>query len=118
MFPTLIVSVSGMNPDALYTVHLDILPADDRRYKFVQTDWIAVGKAEKRFTYGEYVHPESPNAGRHWMNKAISFKLLKLTNNKHTTYHDQVSSYYITTASPSLTMQTAWLVHPCVQPLP
>ena len=92
MFPTLIVSVSGMNPDALYTVHLDILPADDRRYKFVQTDWIAVGKAEKRFTYGEYVHPESPNAGRHWMNKAISFKLLKLTNNKHTTYHDQVSS--------------------------
>lgn len=32
-----------------------------------------------------YMHPDSPNSGRHWMKQEIQFMKLKLTNNKGVT---------------------------------
>ena len=90
MFPPVGVIIKGLDPDALYSVVIDILPADDRRYKFMQTEWVPVGKIDKKSTYREYVHPESPNTGAHWMDKPVFFKFIKLTNNKATVYSDQV----------------------------
>lgn len=90
MFPAITVSVDNLNPDNIYSIYLDILPADDRRYKFMQTEWLPVGKVDKKFNYRSYLHPESPNSGAYWMEKPISFKFLKLTNNKGTVYRDQV----------------------------
>lgn len=92
MFPAIIISVDGLCPDSYYSICLDILPADDRRYKFMQTDWLPVGKIDKKITYTTYVHPESPNTGLYWMEKPISFKFVKLTNNQATPVTDQVTS--------------------------
>jgi hypothetical protein len=90
MFPAITISIDNLNPDDIYSIYLDILPADDRRYKFMQTEWLPVGKVDKKFNYRTYLHPESPNSGTYWMEKPISFKFLKLTNNKSTVYRDQV----------------------------
>ena len=92
MFPAIIISVDGLSPNSLYSIYLEILPADDRRYKYMQTDWLPVGKVDKKFTYRSYIHPESPNTGVYWMEKPISFKFAKLTNNKSTEFDDQVTS--------------------------
>ena len=90
MFPPIVMSVKGLHPNGLYSIYLDIVPMDDRRYKFMQTEWVAVGKADKKFVYKEFPHTDSPNSGSHWMEKPISFKMLKLTNNQSTTNADQI----------------------------
>ena len=92
MFPAIIISVDGLSPDSLYSMQLEVLPADDRRFKYTEQGWVAVGKVDKQFTYRSYPHPDSPNTGVYWMEKPISFKLAKLTNNKSTEFNDQVRS--------------------------
>ena len=56
----------------------------------MQTEWLPVGKVDKKFSYRTYMHPESPNTGVFWLEKPVTFKFLKLTNNKNTIYRDQV----------------------------
>lgn len=46
MFPILRVSLSGLDPHAKYIVFVDIVPYDDRRYKYQNQAWLEVGKAE------------------------------------------------------------------------
>lgn len=91
MFPSLTVSVHGLDPSKHYTITLDIQPADQSRHKFIGDSWQAVGKAEKEFVRCEYVHTDSPSLGSHWMKKPVSFKLVKLTNNRNNKCKDQVS---------------------------
>lgn len=90
MFPSLSVSVRGLDPGKLYTITLDIQPADQSRHKFIGDSWQAVGKAEKEFVRCEYVHTDSPSPGNHWMKKPVSFKVVKLTNNRNNKCKDQV----------------------------
>ena len=90
MFPSLTVSVHGLDPCKHYTITLDIQPADQSRHKFIGDSWQAVGKAEKEFVRCEYVHTDSPSLGSHWMKKPVSFKLVKLTNNRNNKCKDQV----------------------------
>lgn len=90
MFPTLSLKVCGLDPKETYSVKLDILPADNRRYKYLQTEWVAVGRSDKKQIYCEYEHPDSPNSGSYWMDKMIAFKMVKLTNNKNANCTDQV----------------------------
>lgn len=90
MFPTLSLKVCGLNQKETYSVKLDILPADNRRYKYLQSEWVAVGRSDKKQVYCEYEHPDSPNSGGYWMDKTIAFKMVKLTNNKNTRSSDQV----------------------------
>lgn len=92
MFPVLKVSVSGLNPSSMYSFLLDFVPADSCRWKFVNGEWVAAGRAEGRGqnegrAHGEgrghggvYIHPDSPNFGAHWMKAAVSFSKVKLTN--------------------------------------
>ena len=80
MFPYLYISVSGLDPDAVYDVLLDILPADKRRFKFFNESWVPVGVAEPQQDNAPYVHPESPSPGSLWMARKISFARVKLTN--------------------------------------
>lgn len=101
MFPSLVNSFSGLDPHAIYTLRLEILSTDGKRYKFLQTEWVPVGKADKKQVYRDCIHPDSPNTGAFWMDKEINFKLVKLTNNKTTKYADQVLT---TTGSSSLSM--------------
>lgn len=80
MFPYLYISVSGLDPEGIYDVLLDILPADKRRFKFFNDSWMPVGVAEPQQENAPYVHPESPSPGSLWMARKISFARVKLTN--------------------------------------
>ena len=46
MFPTLKSSVSGLDPKQKYFILLDLILADDCRYKFTGKEWNVAGKAE------------------------------------------------------------------------
>ncbi|XP_068174308.1 T-box transcription factor TBX4 isoform X2 [Antennarius striatus] len=81
MFPGYKVKVTGMNPKTKYILLIDIVPADDHRYKFCDNKWMVAGKAEPAMPGRLYVHPDSPATGAHWMRQLVSFQKLKLTNN-------------------------------------
>ncbi|KAM7375585.1 hypothetical protein PAMA_014611 [Pampus argenteus] len=84
MFPVLKVCVSGLDPSSMYSFLLDFVPADGCRWKFVNGEWVAAGRAEGRGEGrghgGIYIHPDSPNFGAHWMKTAVTFNKVKLTN--------------------------------------
>nr|AHA51345.1 T-box domain-containing protein [Euplokamis dunlapae]AHA51346.1 T-box domain-containing protein [Euplokamis dunlapae]AHA51347.1 T-box domain-containing protein [Euplokamis dunlapae] len=81
LFPALKTKVSGLDPNLKYVFLVDIVPADDCRYKFSNCEWVVAGKADPEPPKRMYVHPESPSTGAHWMKKIVSFHKLKMTNN-------------------------------------
>ena len=81
MFPQMKFRLSGLNPKAKYILLLDVVAADDFRYKFHNSRWIVAGKADPEMPKRMYIHPDSPATGDQWMQKVVSFHKLKLTNN-------------------------------------
>ncbi|CAL8115688.1 unnamed protein product [Orchesella dallaii] len=81
MFPQMKFRVSGLDPKAKYILLLDIVAADDYRYKFHNSRWMVAGKADPEMPKRMYIHPDSPSTGEQWMQKVVSFHKLKLTNN-------------------------------------
>ena len=73
----------GLEPKQEYTLAVRVAPVDNLRYKFLKMKWCAVGESdviqneEKQVFY----HPNSPNSGQFWMQKPVSFKTIKVTNN-------------------------------------
>ena len=49
MFPSLRVSVSGLESSVKYLMVVDLIPVDDNRYKYHNCEWIISGKAEAHF---------------------------------------------------------------------
>ncbi|XP_053167210.1 T-box transcription factor TBX19 [Hemicordylus capensis] len=80
MFPVLKISVSGLDPNAMYSFLLDFAPTDSHRWKYVNGEWVPAGKPEPSNNSCVYIHPDSPNFGAHWMKAAVSFSKVKLTN--------------------------------------
>lgn len=80
MFPVFKVSISGLDPNSMYTLLLDFVQVDTHRWKYVNGDWVAGGKAEPAAPNCVYIHPDSPNFGAHWMKETVSFSKVKLTN--------------------------------------
>ena len=80
MFPTLKVNLSGLDPNTKYFVLLDLVLADDSRFRF-NAGWLRSGKAEPQWPSRIYTHPDSPATGAQWMKHEISFQKVKLTNN-------------------------------------
>lgn len=60
---------------------MDIVPANDSRYKFQSKEWVAAGKAEPHLPGRLYIHPHSPASGSQWMRHSVSFEKLKITDN-------------------------------------
>ncbi|XP_071446387.1 T-box-containing protein TBX6L-like [Hetaerina americana] len=88
MFPSLQISVSGLDPDAEYYFLLELAlvpaPGAHHRLRFSGREWVVAGRGEAQAPAGArtYVHPESPAPGARWMKTAvISFSKVKLTNN-------------------------------------
>ncbi|XP_032233341.2 T-box transcription factor TBX20 [Nematostella vectensis] len=83
MFPTLRISVSGVQPKANYMVLLDIVPVDDKRYRYAyhRSTWLVAGKADPPAPVRLYMHPDSPFTGEQLLKQIISFEKVKLTNN-------------------------------------
>ncbi|XP_059136709.1 T-box transcription factor TBX19 [Peromyscus eremicus] len=80
MFPVLKISVTGLDPNAMYSLLLDFVPTDSHRWKYVNGEWVPAGKPEVSSHSCVYIHPDSPNFGAHWMKAPISFSKVKLTN--------------------------------------
>ncbi|XP_023253465.1 T-box transcription factor TBX3-like [Seriola lalandi dorsalis] len=81
MFPPLKARCIGMDRKAKYILLMDIVAADDCRYKFHNSRWIVAGKADPEMPKRMYIHPDSPATGEQWMSKVVNFHKLKLTNN-------------------------------------
>ncbi|XP_051552072.1 T-box transcription factor TBX2b-like isoform X1 [Myxocyprinus asiaticus] len=81
MFPPFKVRVNGLDKKAKYILLMDIVAADDCRYKFHNSRWMVAGKADPEMPKRMYIHPDSPATGEQWMAKPVAFNKLKLTNN-------------------------------------
>uniref|UniRef100_A0A3B3VXB8 T-box-containing protein TBX6L-like n=1 Tax=Poecilia latipinna TaxID=48699 RepID=A0A3B3VXB8_9TELE len=88
MFPHCSISLSGLQPFANYVVMVDIVPADNVKYKWKKEQWEVAGKSEPQPPCRTYIHPDSPAVGSHWMKQSLSFLKMKLTNN--TLDHDVI----------------------------
>ncbi|CAJ0585485.1 unnamed protein product, partial [Mesorhabditis spiculigera] len=84
MFPTVKVSLNGVDPDALYYVFLDVVPVDNKRYRYIynKSAWLTAGKAEPTPKARVYLHPDSPFTGEQLAKQVVSFEKAKLTNNE------------------------------------
>lgn len=53
MFPTLQVSVTGLEPNAEYAMVVDFVPCDEKRYRysFHTSCWVVAGTALLHFTF-------------------------------------------------------------------
>ncbi|RZC34900.1 T-box domain containing protein [Asbolus verrucosus] len=84
MFPTLRVSFTGIRPDQRYAVLLDIVPVDNKRYRYAyhRSSWLVAGKADPPAPCRIYAHPDSPFSGEQLRKQVVSFEKVKLTNNE------------------------------------
>ncbi|XP_073836429.1 dorsocross2 [Musca autumnalis] len=81
MFPSMRLSLSGLDDDTNYCVLLEMVPIGDCRYKFSGSQWVPAGGAEPQSPQRMYLHPDSPATGSHWQAQPILFNKVKLTNN-------------------------------------
>ena len=83
MFPTLRISLNGVGVAANYMVLMDIVPVDDKRYRYAyhRSTWLVAGKADPPAPVRLYMHPDSPFTGEQLLKQIISFEKVKLTNN-------------------------------------
>ncbi|KAM3873658.1 T-box transcription factor TBX20 isoform 2-T2 [Diretmus argenteus] len=84
MFPTIRVSFSGVDQDSKYIVLMDIVPVDNKRYRYAyhRSSWLVAGKADPPLPARLYVHPDSPFTGEQLLKQMVSFEKVKLTNNE------------------------------------
>ena len=59
---------------------LHLVQVETHRWKYVNGEWLAGGKAEPAPHNPVYVHPDSPNFGAHWQREQVNFAKVKLTN--------------------------------------
>ncbi|XP_052446445.1 T-box transcription factor TBX3 [Carassius gibelio] len=81
MFPAFKVCCSGLDRNSRYILLMDVVAADDYRYKFHNSRWMVAGKADPEMPKRMYIHPDSPASGEQWMSRSVTFHKLKLTNN-------------------------------------
>ena len=73
--------MENLEPEAKYIITMDIVPVAANRYKFHDSKWVVIGKAEPSSPGRLYIHPDSPAPGAVWEKTMISFQKLKITNN-------------------------------------
>ena len=84
MFPAMRIKISGMDPNSQYILILDVVPVDNKRYRYAyhSSKWMVAGNADAPMPGRVYIHPDSPASGEEWMRQVISFDKVKLTNNE------------------------------------
>uniref|UniRef100_A0A1A9VYI3 T-box domain-containing protein n=1 Tax=Glossina austeni TaxID=7395 RepID=A0A1A9VYI3_GLOAU len=81
MFPSMRVSLKGLEDETQYCVLIEMVPLGDCRYKFSSSQWVPAGGAEPQSPQRMYLHPDSPATGLHWQAQPLLFNKVKLTNN-------------------------------------
>jgi hypothetical protein len=84
MFPPLRVSFSGSSLNQKYIVAMDIVPTDNKRYRYAyhRSSWLVAGKADPPVQSRLFVHPDGPFTGDALYKQIVSFEKVKLTNNE------------------------------------
>ena len=84
MFPTLRVSFVGIDPMKRYIVLMDIVPVDNKRYRYAyhRSSWLVAGKADPPSPNRLCIHPDAPFTGDQLRKQVVSFEKVKLTNNE------------------------------------
>ena len=84
MFPTVRCSFTNLRPDQKYWVLLDIVPCDNKRYRYAyhRSSWLVAGKADPPPPHRLYAHPDAPYTGDQLRKQVVSFEKVKLTNNE------------------------------------
>ncbi|KAM8855472.1 T-box transcription factor TBX15 [Spinachia spinachia] len=84
MFPAMRVKIVGLDPHQQYYIAMDIVPVDNKRYRYVyhSSKWMVAGNADSPVPPRAYIHPDSLASGDTWMRQVVSFDKLKLTNNE------------------------------------
>lgn len=84
MFPTLRVCFRKLDPNQKYSVLMDIVPVDNKRYRYAyhKSSWLVAGKADPPAPHRLYTHPDSPFTGDQLHKTFVSFEKVKLTNNE------------------------------------
>lgn len=97
MFPAVEITIQGLKPTYLYSVHISVQLFDSYRYRYrIETekwDKFAVrDSATGAPSCRTIPHPDLKNTGAHFMKKPLSFKTIKMTNNRNTTHDNQVQT--------------------------
>ena len=83
MFPALSFTISGLSPVNYYKMEVEIVPTDNKRYKYVNlSGWRVNGVALKQDGNKKMYHPSGIQLGDYWQRNGIAFKKIKLTNKK------------------------------------
>lgn len=71
------------NPRDKYQVLMDILPLDNKRYRYAyhKSSWQQAGKADPPSPAKLFLHPDGPFTLEQLRRQVISFEKIKLTNN-------------------------------------
>lgn len=103
------VSFTGIRSDQRYAVLLDIVPVDNKRYRYAyhRSSWLVAGKADPPAPCRMYAHPDSPYSGEQLRKQVVSFEKVKLTNNEMDK-HGHVSMPRNNTALVSYSMEYVW----------
>ncbi|VVD04421.1 unnamed protein product [Leptidea sinapis] len=82
MFPSLRISLSGLDPREEYCVLLELSLVGRRRWRWAGGAWAAAGGAEPQSPRRLMLHPDSPAPGHHWTaNPNDRITKLKIDNN-------------------------------------
>uniref|UniRef100_A0A1A8DHT3 T-box 22 n=1 Tax=Nothobranchius kadleci TaxID=1051664 RepID=A0A1A8DHT3_NOTKA len=68
------VKIAGLDPHQQYYIAMDIIPVDNKRYRYVyhSSKWMVAGNADSPVPPRVYIHPDSPASGETWMRQVIT----------------------------------------------
>ncbi|KAK8774483.1 hypothetical protein V5799_010983 [Amblyomma americanum] len=94
MFPVLRVKVSHMESSTYYMLLVDLVPADNFRYRFLGNCWLPVETAESDSGAEPrlYLHEHGPCLGSQWELRPVDFGAIKLTNQSYNAQHQASSA--------------------------
>ncbi|XP_072335910.1 protein FAM222A [Scyliorhinus torazame] len=79
LFPSIMVTLHGLDPEKTYTLMVDMESSSDQRYAYTQErGWCPSAPARQQQSTGMYIHSGTPALGAELNKKPISFKLLKI----------------------------------------
>uniref|UniRef100_A0A1I7TMI5 T-box domain-containing protein n=1 Tax=Caenorhabditis tropicalis TaxID=1561998 RepID=A0A1I7TMI5_9PELO len=78
-FPKLEYIVTGLDPQKLYAIMIQIKPVDEFRYRFTN-EWIQSAKPDPQAEIKKAYHPDGVRSGKEWMEKPVCFEKVKITH--------------------------------------
>ncbi|XP_062890672.1 protein FAM222A [Mobula hypostoma] len=79
LFPPIVITLHGLDPEKSYTLMVDMESSSDQRYSYTEErGWCPSAPARQQQSSGVYIHSDTPALGAELNDKPITFKLLKI----------------------------------------